>query len=199
MPSNNSDWLLFLSLERDFISTFDYVAIDPNLHGVYSIAYLKTLLSACSAIEQLGKEYCRFKGVALPDKPSIYKVRDGIKGKNQNFPNACCYIPRFSWLGELMPWKDDDWKVEGGPPWWQAYNDSKHNAYECSTQMSVIYCLAGLFCLNLAYYEKKANEFDLSAALFYDQPRLPDVMVVNVLPHQGAGSPIVEAKAQRQP
>ena len=68
-------------------------------YGVYSIAYLKTLLVACSSIEQLGKESCKGLGVTLPKKPNIYEVRDGIISKNERFADAWCYMPRFSTLG----------------------------------------------------------------------------------------------------
>lgn len=168
MPTDNSDWLLFLSLERDFVATFDYVPIHASHYRVYSIAYLKTLLVACSSIEQLGKEFCNGLGVTLPKKPNIYEVREGIISKNERFADAWCYMPRFSSLGRFLPWANNAWPEKGSPSWWQANNDSKHNASECATQRSVIDCLAALFCLNVDYYRDKMRGFDPKPTLYFN-------------------------------
>jgi hypothetical protein len=200
MPTDGGDWLLFLSLEKDLLATFDYVPIHKDHYGVYSFAYLKILLVACSAIEQLGKEYCKQLGVEnLPDKPSIYRVRDGIINKNGRFRDTFCYMPRFDQLlGKFFPWADDVWNKEGGPPWWQAYNNSKHNAYECATQRNVIDCLAALFCLNVACYGKRVGDFDPQPALYYDQPNSPTYLVGTTLAHEGPGNPIIAVEVPKR-
>ena len=77
-------------------------------------------------------------------------------------------MDRFPLFGKFLPWANDAWKEEGGPPWWQAYNNSKHNAYKCATQRNVIDRLAGLFCLHPVYYGKEVQNFPLPGR--YDHP-----------------------------
>lgn len=184
IPSNNGDWLLFLSLERDFVSTIDYVAISPKHDNVFSIAYLKILLLACSAVERLAKKYCREKGASLAEKPSIYDVRRAIVQANPDFPTLYCYAPRIDeWSRE--PWAETEWAGEGKPWWWADYNAAKHNELERASQRSVIDSLAALFCLNLAYYEEdiRANRL-ASAPVFFDSEFLVQLMATS-----GARSP----------
>jgi hypothetical protein len=166
---DNGDWLLFLSLERDLENTLDYVPIDQDHYGVYSIAYLKLLLVACSAVEQLGKKLC---GLPLEDK-SI-RAEDIAKElvKIQRFSEMRCDIPRYG--VSFLPWEPI--ATNKTPPWWVDYNNSKHASVRSAKQENVLDSLAALFCLNLAYYKEKVITFDPRPVL-YDHPSLGFTMV----------------------
>ena len=43
MPKDNSDWLLFLSLERDVIATFDYVPVDHDKERHHNLSIFNRL------------------------------------------------------------------------------------------------------------------------------------------------------------
>ena len=188
MITDNSDWLLFLSLEKDLIATFDYVAVEEEKHdGVFSIAYLKILLAAGSAVERLAKKH---GGLPLDDtwvkakeiaKRIVEKERE-LKEQNKNTTflwELECYIPRFSRLKPFFPWRGlPDIEV---PPWWKAYDAAKHSGeiFHNATLKNVLECLAGLFCLNLVYYGSEVQDFPLPA--LYDHPTaIPQTMVTTV-------------------
>lgn len=146
---DNSDWLLFLSLEKDFAATIDYVAIDPKHDDVFSIVYLKILLATCSAVERLAKKYC---GMSLSKGTEIRAAEIGksLVKKNPNFPRSECRISQYPKWDKIVPWQA--LAGEQIPSWWSAYNDSKHGAetFTSATQKNVIESLAALYCLN--YY-----------------------------------------------
>ena len=173
MPTDNSDWLLFLSLERDFMATFDYVAMAECHYGVFSVAYLKILLAACAGVEQLGKKHC---GRKPEDEVSAKRLAEEIIKKQRTLKNQnkivtvlweqeCC-IPRFPQL-KFVPWATLP-KLEI-PPWWAEYDKTKHSSVQSANLKNVLDCLTGLFCLNLAYYADDWHNLRVSPALYWDK------------------------------
>lgn len=174
MPTDNSDWLLFLSLERDFMATFDYVAMEKCHYDVFSNAYLKILLAACAAVEQLGKKHgvlqlndksTNVKGIAK----EIIKKERALKAQNKIitvlWEQECC-IPRFPGL-KFVPWAA--LAKNKIPPWWAEYNKTKHSSVQTAKLQNVLDSLAGLFCLNLAYYADNWRNLRVSPALYWDK------------------------------
>ena len=174
MPTDNSDWLLFLSLEKDFMATFDYVAMEKRHYKVFSTAYLKILLAACAAVEQLGKKH---GGLPLNDRSinakrianEIIKKEKALKAQSKIitvlWEQECC-IPRFPGL-KFVPWAA--LAKNQIPPWWAEYNKTKHSSVQTAKLKNVLDCLAGLFCLNLAYYADNLRNLRVSPALYWDK------------------------------
>lgn len=180
MKKNNVDWLLFLSLEKDFINTINYVEICEQNRKTYSIVYLKLIISICSSIEKLGKKYCKEINSSFASKtnPDIKDINITIINYNSKFPEIKCEIPRYGI--ELSPW--EKWLKKETPDWWTAYNNVKHNndSYEDATQENVINALAGLFCLNLYYYKEDLYSGDINPLPdFFDYERMPGHLAVN--------------------
>jgi hypothetical protein len=170
---DNSDWLLFLSLEKDLIKTFDYVAVEECHYEVFSTAYLKIQLAACASVEQVAKKY----GGLPPNKDNSAKeIAKAIVKRELTLQNQSkiitflweqkCIIPRFPGL-EFTPWEAVETEIE--PPWWTGYNNSKHSNIQRATLKNVLDCMAGLFCLNLAYYSDNWRNLRVSPALYWDK------------------------------
>ncbi len=77
-------WQHFLSLERDFIETLEYVELDQDNKDTFSVAYTKLLLAVCSEIDVVAKLLCK-KINSLSTASNIDDYRGEIKGKYPNF------------------------------------------------------------------------------------------------------------------
>lgn len=176
MGLQTNHWRMFISLERDFRSIRDYVEVHRSNFQTFSIAYFKILLSVGSEIEKLGKEYCTAlsSSFAIKDRPNIGDIRTVLLEKRPRFPDVTCSLPDFG-IDPIAPWRS--WKTEKNPQWWQAYNDAKHNGetFKDGKQIHVLRALAGLFCLNLYYYEEAFAKMENWTPLpeLFDHPDIP--------------------------
>ena len=176
MPIDNSDWLLFLSLEKDFMATFDYVSMERCHYEVFSTIYLKIQLAACASVEQVAKKHGELPLDTVESAKEIakklIKKEHMLKEKGKSIIplwEKKCVIPRFPGL-EYTPWKALETEME--PPWWTEYNNSKHSSVQRATLTNVLDCMAGLFCLNLAYYSDNLRNLRVSRALFWDKDEM---------------------------
>lgn len=180
MKKNNTDWLLFLSLEKDFIESINYVNFSPSNNKTTSINYLKLLIITCSSIEKLLKKYCEEVDLDFSKikEPNIKDLNQSIMKNNSQFSKVKCVIPRYKI--EITPWCS--WASNKTPKWWTAYNNVKHNNSELedATQENVYNSLAALFTLNLYYYKNDLYEGSLyPLANLFNYEKMPGNLSVN--------------------
>lgn len=158
-------------LEKDFLATERYLAIDSLNFSAFSNEYIKQYQAICSEIDVIAKSFCRemesgFKNGSIntyckcivdnnPDFASrVVKLRDkGIVLK-----------PWENWTYTMVTQKNGSTRPEANnPDWWQKYNKVKHNRtttnsqtglpyYKLANQKNVLDALAALFQLEMYYH-----------------------------------------------
>lgn len=175
---NFPHWQHFLSLEKDFIETLEFVELDDSNAETYSIAYTKLLLAICSEVDVVSKLICK----KLSPSSTARNIDDYRKEITTNYPSLYtieCLIPRYSL--NIKPWSS--WSGNDSPCWWQAHNKVKHQRNEHSSlanQKNVKEALCGLFCLLLYLYQQELYSGDLSPLpALLDYERMPGHVSVN--------------------
>lgn len=165
---DRDDWRIFLALERDFLSTQDFVDIDKRNANTFSIKYRSIILQACSEIEKIYNKI--FEIIRLERKneegqeiklPNMHEFLSAISKRYANDLYEMSILMPFyeKYDNNIKPWKtciDSAGIFKGVPRFWAAYNDIKHNGkLEKATMKNAIEAMAGLFSLLLIAYEKR--------------------------------------------
>lgn len=177
-------WKQYISIEKNFLDTEEYVAINKKNYATFSLAYSKLFLTICSEIDSLSVEFSqmikedyqeesdikannilkRFDTIAIAyEDINSYTIRT-----NDNF--AEMYFVPFS--------KRDR---ENMADWWHDYNDYKHRRtgktdagrynFEKANLKNVLYSLSALYllcCLVNGYFEDD-NAFECKSDLFVSE------------------------------
>lgn len=175
---NFPHWLQFLSLEKDFVRTIEYVEVDDQNQNTFSVTYTKLLLSICSEIDVVAKLICK-RINADSRARTIDNYRNEIIGKYPNFHKVEALIPRYGL--NIMPWAS--WSGDANPEWWRSYNKVKHERdvnYNLASQKNVKEALCGLFCILLYQYQPELylGKLEPFPALL-DYERMPGLVSVN--------------------
>lgn len=134
-------WNYYLSLESDLANTSRY--IEPlGQEDVHSFEFSKLLILACTEIESVFKAICRnIEGSQTAGNMGQYK--EAILGKYPKISEAIVSVAR---LGRtIKPF--EDW-TQGKLPWWDAYQQVKHNrgnAFGFATYKNATYAMAALY------------------------------------------------------
>lgn len=144
-------WNYFISLERDFIRTIDFVELDDRNGNSFSDNFAKLLLAIGSEVDVLAKAVCRSLNPASSAKTILdyqQELTAGFRGIDT------IEIDVSQARKKLRPWAE--WSVPcQSPPWWKAYNSVKHDRvanFHMASQINTLTALCGLFALNLYYY-----------------------------------------------
>lgn len=164
-------WSYYLLLEKDYLQTERYLAIDELNFSAFSDEYIKQYQTICSEVDVIAKSYCKeleskFKGgtinmycKCIVDNTSDFASRV-VKIKNKEIQLK----PWENWTYSVETQKDGKTKIVScNPVWWQTYNSIKHNRtttnketglpyYKFANQGNVLNALAALFQMELYYY-----------------------------------------------
>lgn len=167
-------WKNYISIEKEFTQTLNYVSLAEENYDTYSSAYIKILLQLGSEIDIVAKSYCQyhdeeFKG----DKMSDY--RSEIIRRKTDFSTTAVKILQSRTIFSVKPWelwgivKEDN--TEETPNWWKAYNKVKHdrygsgcinnveqNYYKFANLKYTLYSLSALYQLLIYFYFDLAEE-----------------------------------------
>jgi len=150
---SNEAWYYFLSIERDFFKTIDFVHLHADNSKAFSNEYAKLLLLIGSETDVVAKMLCH-KIDATKKAENIDDYRSIITGKFPGMHTIEIDIPRFGL--KVRPWSSWDQKVGTRPVWWKAYNDVKHERdknFPAANQGNTLNALCGLLALHL-YFQK---------------------------------------------
>lgn len=179
-------WLYFLLLEKDFLQTERYLAIDEINFKSFSNEYIKQYQTICSEIDVVAKSYCKeidskFKG------STINTYCKCIIDSNPDFVNRAVKLkgtqillhPWNNWTYSLEAQNDGKTKITScNPEWWHMYNKIKHSRtsvnqesglpyYKFANLENVVNALAALYQMELYYYRLlRQNHFP-------DEPDMP--------------------------
>jgi len=161
-------WFLYLKLEREFIETTSYVALETVHENVWSEKFGELLIRIGSSVgsffnlvassKSLDKErtVTKLRKRMEKESPSITDFR---KAFNPVFQLSSVEVEAsygLTYYGELQPFKGFERKA---PNWWEAHNKLKHEFFEKleerATLQNTINALAGLFILNILHKESQ--------------------------------------------
>jgi hypothetical protein len=157
---NLDAWHYFLSMEKVFVATTDYVEVAPNN---------ALLLLIGSEVDVVAKQVCQRK---MPTRSvgTIGEYRDVLTDCFKDIHTIEIAIPRYR--RKEQPWFE--WGAGKSPTWWVAYNNVKHQRdthFADANQQNVLAALCGLFALNLYFYWPGVNLQPYPQLLDYDFPR----------------------------
>ena len=166
----------YLLLDKDFISTLNYVYLDNDNYETFSNIYLKQLLSIGSEIGFLMNELVNYYTGIKKDRdfPTCYSEIQAKSKYKLDKIKIGFRDERFSHLPIFNPWLDKikDSKGKDHISWWYFYNKIKHSRleitssfnnnkeyYKYATLKNVLYSLAALFSPEfIAYREIHTND-----------------------------------------
>lgn len=164
-------WTYYLLLEKDFLTTERYLAIDSLNSSAFSNEYIKQYQAICSEIDVIAKSYCKELDSRFNGK-SINTYCKCIVDNNPDFASRTVKLrdrdiqitPWKDWTYTMVAQKNGSTRPEAdNPDWWNKYNKIKHNRtttdnetglpyYKLANQKNVLNALAALYQLELYYY-----------------------------------------------
>lgn len=161
----NPYWHYFISLEKDFLHSIEFVELDAYNQKAFSIAYAKLLFSTCAEVEVVLKALCA--QISPGGKPrNIDEYREAILGGYPAFHKVEVQLPRYAM--SRTPWAS--WSVGKNPAWWHAYTSVKHDraaAFREANQGNVVDALSALFAALLYFYR-----IEIDAGNFGPEPQI---------------------------
>ena len=97
-------WSYYLLLERDFLDTERYLAIDELNFKAYSNEYIKQYQTICSEIDVIAKSFCKELDSNFRGK-NIDTYCKAIIDNNSDFSNRVIKVKNRSM--EITPWSTD--------------------------------------------------------------------------------------------
>ena len=161
-------WEQYISIEKEFYNTLQYVSLSEDNYNTYSNAYAKIILQIGSEVDILLNYYCRTLDNTFRGK-KIHEYKKIILRHNKYFAKQLiqCRICDIS----LQPWIDWD-RSDKQPFWWTTYNKIKHDRmgtgeingetkefYKFANLKNALYALSALYqILIYSYYELATRE-----------------------------------------
>ena len=142
-------WNYFLSLERDFIRTLDYIELTQPNAGAFGNEYAKLLLLICSEIDVIAKLLCAQQN-AQAKADNINHYQSVLTAAFQGIDTVKVEVPRYKRI--IKPWQDWGSGPDSPPAWWSAHNKVKHQRdsyFKFANQENVLTSLCGLLALEL--------------------------------------------------
>ena len=97
-------WKNYISIEKEFVQTLNYVALDEENYNVFSSAYIKILLQIGSEIDIVAKSFCIFRDKSLKLK-NINDYKYEIMKRETDFGNTKVIVLQGNDICPIKPWK----------------------------------------------------------------------------------------------
>jgi hypothetical protein len=188
-------WFLYKRLEREFVRTTSFVALETVHCNVWSEKYGDLLVRIGDMVDSYFRLMIDSK--SLDNETTIKNLRKAMqKNRKKNpkwFPDICDFRKTFdsifqlssveieadyglTYYGKLQPFKDFD---KQNPLWWEPYNKVKHEIFEQiekkATLGNVIDALAALFTLNVLHKENQRYLIRYTNTIFAEYLRKEDI------------------------
>ena len=158
-------WRNYISIEKEFTRTLDYVTLDSENYGTFSNAYIKLILQIGSEIDIDAKLLCKIYNEHAKVE-NIKHYRRVIINSEKDFCNTEVNILKKCNITSFKPW--GSWnKSENleNPYWWRVYNNVKHERmgsdkiediekeyYKFANLKNTLFALGGLYQLLIYIY-----------------------------------------------
>lgn len=139
-------WNYYLMLENRVIELEPFIAFDKSNYQTYSLKIMDLLISVCCEVESLCKLISKKSG-------NINSYLDFLNN-DQFYSSVKNDLVFFKKIDTLKPFKcNSNDQLE----WWNSHNGLKHNRineFQTATLKNLINALAGLYLLEIYYYNK---------------------------------------------
>jgi hypothetical protein len=150
---SNSSWYYFLSLEKDFVRTINFVELHTENSKAFSNEYAKLLLLLGSETDVVAKMLCnRIEPTKRGENIDDYRAI--ITTKFPGMHTIEIDIPRYGL--KIKPWGSWDPSIAKSPDWWRAHNNVKHERdknFPDANQENTLHALCGLLALHLYFHK----------------------------------------------
>lgn len=170
-------WKQYIELERLFLETDKYVAIDKDNAKAFSMQYNLILQAICAEVDVVIKRLCLEYDNSI-DVNNMGQYIELINSKDAEFKNTKVELNLYNI--EILPWENIGYRNEKKevicPYWWNGYINVKHkrllfskagNKFNINArnlkqanQKNVLGALAGLFVLEMKCLEKMRERLD---------------------------------------
>lgn len=117
-------WNNYILIEKEFLNTVQYVALDSINYKSYSNAYQKLILEIGSELDNVFKLICSISGYKYNNIGGYYKLINLLYSQIINQE-----VNLFEGeIKKLTPFKN--WSSSSYPKWWTIYNKIKHERHE---------------------------------------------------------------------
>lgn len=128
-------WSYYLSIEKMFINTIQFVSPSKENEKTYSDEFTKIILLSCSEIDSILKLLCKLNKINLKEKEFNMKNYSKMLEKDKTIKNES-YGPQYvSTINEsflaVTPFENINSNIKyAGLDWWEDYQYLKHNRME---------------------------------------------------------------------
>lgn len=143
-------WNYYLNLEKEFLKLEDYIPIIEENFKTISPQYMKLLMSICSEIDVVFKDFMKFVNKSEDNNMGVYRtfIQD-------NYKSFLDYTLFSSKNFGFYPFKD--WKENNKLFWWDAYTSLKHdrnrdNVFYKANLFNVLNALGALYQLESYFH-----------------------------------------------
>lgn len=146
-------WNYYLTLEKRFLSTSNYVELDSRNLNTFSNEFAQLLHSVGAELDNFFKVYC---GYNLTDRKTIADYAAFIFSSYPEIKEQKMKVIDSDI--ELQPFKDwDQSQPAQSLSWWKAFDQIKHNRYgnfEKANLDNLINTLSALFLLEMKCFQR---------------------------------------------
>lgn len=139
-------WNYYLLLENKFMATTSFVYLSEDNFETYSFEYVHLLLSICAALENTLQAFENYPSGKWD------KIRSFLNGNFKESPPVIAVKDHPEILLRPFPKASEDEKLV--IPWWDAYNNIKHNwvhNLKSANMGCTINALAALFTICMVF------------------------------------------------
>jgi hypothetical protein len=164
-------WYYFLSIEKDFIRTLDFVELHPANSTSFSNEYAKLLLLIGSEVDVVAKMVCA-NAAPTQNPQNVVDYRTILTAHFNGFHTVEIDVPRYA--RKIQPWLSWGATPPSSPSWWTAYNKVKHERdvnFADANQENTIFTLCGWIALLLYLFKDEQHLQPYPDLLNYGFPR----------------------------
>jgi hypothetical protein len=163
----NKYWYNYLNLEKKIIEYENYVEFNEKNYDTYSRELMQFLFVICSEVDTM------LNIITNENTMNNYKT---FIINNPNYSNIINEEVKTIIFDELKFKPFIDFNLNFSPSWWKAYNDNKHNRavqenYEKANLKNVICSLAGLYLLEIYYFNTNYYDENSDSSNTYNIPK----------------------------
>ncbi len=150
-------WYYFLSIEKDFIRTIDYVELHPDNGSAFSNEFAKLLLLIGSEVDVIAKMLCTREAPAQ-NASKIIDYQAVLTTRFVGMHSIEIEIPRYK--RKIQPWLSWDPANPTPPIWWTAHNKVKHQRdrdFWRANQQNTLEAICGLLALLLYWFKDEEH------------------------------------------
>lgn len=165
-------WRYYLMLEKRFIGSIEYVALDKKNYPTFSNEYALLIQAIGAELDTVFKVFCGFN--TEDRQKTITDYAEYILIHKKEITNQEITLKEYDL--KIQPFQNwDEKKAKQSLPWWEAFVNIKHNRYlkqSQANQENILNILGALYLIEMMHLKKitentnDIDRFDEDSQLF---------------------------------